>query len=103
MKHLLLRHAFRFVKRVIFLISPQNVRSQKALEKSGAIRAGSRPGAAGRDSYLYEMTSLPLMEPGLKGNTHRNSDFADLTFFLTAKCLFLFLRQLPLFTLLQGP
>jgi N-acetyltransferase len=74
MKHLLLRHAFRFVKRVIFLISPQNVRSQKALEKLGAIRVGSRLDAAGRDSYLYEMTSLPLMEPGLKGNTHRNSD-----------------------------
>jgi len=60
MKQLMLQHAFRFVKRVIFLISPQNVRSQRALQKLGAVRVGSRPDAAGQDSYLYEITSLPL-------------------------------------------
>lgn len=58
MKRLMLQHAFRFVKRVIFLISPQNVRSQKAIEKLGGLRVGSRPDADGRDSYLYEITSL---------------------------------------------
>ncbi len=60
MKRLMLRHAFRFVKRVVFLIGPQNVRSQKAVEKLGAVRAGSRPNAVGRESYLYEITSMPV-------------------------------------------
>ena len=59
MKQLMLRHAFRLVNRVICLISPQNVRSQKAIEKIGGIRVGSRPDADGRDSYLYEITCLP--------------------------------------------
>jgi RimJ/RimL family protein N-acetyltransferase len=60
MKCLMLRHAFRFVKRVVFLIGPQNFRSQKAVEKLGAVRAGSRPNAVGRESYLYEITSVPM-------------------------------------------
>ena len=59
-KQLMLRHAFRFVKRVVFLIGSQNVRSQKAIEKLGSIRVGSRPDAAGRDSYVYEITSVPV-------------------------------------------
>jgi RimJ/RimL family protein N-acetyltransferase len=58
-KQLMLRHAFRFVKRVVFLIGPQNVRSQKAIEKLGGVRVGSRPDASGRESYLYEITSVP--------------------------------------------
>ena len=32
MKQLMLRHAFRFVNTVIFLVGPQNVRSQRAIE-----------------------------------------------------------------------
>jgi len=60
MKQLMLRHALGFVKRVVFLIGPQNVRSQKAIEKLGGVRVGSRPDAAGRDSYLYVITSAPL-------------------------------------------
>ncbi len=38
MKQLMLRHAFRFVNSVIFLVGPQNLRSQRALEKIGAVR-----------------------------------------------------------------
>jgi N-acetyltransferase len=60
MKQLMLRHAFQFVQRVVFLIGPQNVRSQKAIEKLGAVRVGSRPDAVGRDSYVYEIMSVPL-------------------------------------------
>lgn len=45
MKQLMLSHAFKFVKRVVFLIGTQNVRSQKAIEKLGAIRVASRPGS----------------------------------------------------------
>ena len=57
MKQLMLRHAFRFVERVIFLVGPKNLRSQKALEKIGAVRAGSRPDSRGQDSFVYEITA----------------------------------------------
>ena len=42
MKRLMLNHAFRFVDRVIFLIGPKNLRSQRAVEKIGAVFAGRR-------------------------------------------------------------
>jgi len=53
MKELMLRHAFRYVDRVIFLVGPQNIRSQKAVEKIGGVRAGSRVDAGGKESYIY--------------------------------------------------
>src|SRR6266480_1178693 len=40
MKRLMLNHAFRFVEKVIFYVGENNVRSQKAMEKIGAIRNG---------------------------------------------------------------
>jgi RimJ/RimL family protein N-acetyltransferase len=40
MKRLLLGHAFRFVEGVVFLVGEKNFRSQKAMEKIGAIRVG---------------------------------------------------------------
>lgn len=57
MKQLMLRHAFRFVKNVVFLVGPQNLRSQRALEKIGAVRAGSRLDASGLDSLVYQITA----------------------------------------------
>jgi len=60
LKQLMVRHALRFVKRVIFLIGPQNLRSQKAIEKLGGVRISLRPDAAGRESYVYQMTSVPV-------------------------------------------
>ncbi len=57
MKQLMLRHAFRFVKSVIFLIGPQNLRSQRAMEKIGGARDGSRKDSSGRDSFLYRITA----------------------------------------------
>ena len=60
MKHLMLRHAFRFVDRVVFLVGPQNVRSQRAMERLGGVRVGSRPDASGQDSFVYEITTAPL-------------------------------------------
>jgi N-acetyltransferase len=56
MKRLMLQHAFQFVDTVIFLIGPQNFRSQRAIEKIGGVRAGSRQDASGRDSFLYQIT-----------------------------------------------
>jgi len=57
MKRLMLEHAFRFVNRVVFLIGPDNVRSQRAVEKIGAVRAGSKPDTRGRESYVYQITA----------------------------------------------
>lgn len=37
LKQLMLGHAFRFVDRVLFVVGEKNLRSQKALEKIGAI------------------------------------------------------------------
>ena len=57
MKRLMLQHAFEFVKSVIFLIGPQNVRSQRAIEKMGGVRVGSRPDGGGRESFVYQITA----------------------------------------------
>ena len=57
MKRLMLQHAFRFVKTVIFLIGPQNLRSQRAIEKIGGIRVGAKLDASGRNSLVYEITA----------------------------------------------
>ena len=57
MKQLMLRHAFRFVQSVVFLVGPRNMRSQKALEKIGAVRVGSRPDARGAESFTYRITA----------------------------------------------
>jgi RimJ/RimL family protein N-acetyltransferase len=57
MKRLMLDHAFRFVERVVLLIGPQNIRSQRAAEKIGAVRNGTRFDAVtGRESVVYEIT-----------------------------------------------
>jgi len=61
MKHLMLRHAFKFVNKVIFLVGPQNLRSQGALEKIGAVRAGSKPDASGQLSFRYEIDQATFM------------------------------------------
>lgn len=57
LKQLMLRHAFGFVERVIFLVGPENRRSQRALEKIGAVRAGSRINERGEESFVYEITA----------------------------------------------
>jgi RimJ/RimL family protein N-acetyltransferase len=52
MKQLMLQHAFQFVASVIFVIGPQNFRSQKAVEKLGAVRVVSRPDG----NFVYQIT-----------------------------------------------
>jgi len=42
MKRLMLDHAFQFVDNVVFMVGPTNLRSQKALEKIGAVNIGRR-------------------------------------------------------------
>ena len=55
MKALMLRHAFEFVDRVIFLVGPQNLRSRRAVEKIGGVESG-RVERNGRESLVYEIT-----------------------------------------------
>src|SRR5258708_4500575 len=43
MKELMLQHAFRFVNSVVFLVGPQNLRSQRAVEKSAAFASDRGP------------------------------------------------------------
>jgi RimJ/RimL family protein N-acetyltransferase len=63
MKRLMARHAFRFVSCVVLLISPQNLRSQRAAEKVGGVRVGSRPDGSGLDRYAYRITASTLVGP----------------------------------------
>ncbi len=64
MKQLMLRHAFNFVARVVFLIGPQNLRSQRAVEKIGGVRVGTRTDG-GRDSYVYQITASTFAQSDL--------------------------------------
>ena len=57
LKELMLRHAFQFVDRVIFLVGPRNFRSQRAMEKIGGARAGvTRREPDGPESVVFEIT-----------------------------------------------
>ena len=57
LKNLMLRHAFRFVRTVVFLVGRENLRSQRAVEKIGGVRFGSRPDAEGRESFAFRIES----------------------------------------------
>ncbi len=63
MKQLMLQHAFRFVNCVVFLVGLQNLRSQRAVEKIGGVRVGSRPDGGGRNSYVYQITASTFARP----------------------------------------
>jgi len=56
MKRLMMRHAFRQVHSVVFLIAPENVRSRRAVEKIGAVPDGRRLDGGGRACVLYRVT-----------------------------------------------
>jgi N-acetyltransferase len=56
MKQLMLRHAFQYVNSVIFIIGARNLRSQKAIQKIGGVRVGSRIDKNGRDNFVYQIT-----------------------------------------------
>ena len=53
LKSLMLGHAFRFVRRVVFLVHPDNLRSQRSVEKLGAVRVGDRADGSGNRSFAY--------------------------------------------------
>jgi N-acetyltransferase len=55
-KSLMLGYAFRFVDSVVFLVHPGNVRSQRAVEKLGALRAEELPDVSGSLSFAYVLS-----------------------------------------------
>jgi len=58
MKRLMLAHAFKFVRRVIFRVGTNNRRSQRALEKIGAAYVKAEPDPRrGWPALLYQITS----------------------------------------------
>ena len=67
MKQLMLRHAFQFVNSVVLLVGPQNLRSQRAVEKIGGVRVGSRRDASGRDSFVYQINASSFDEFAQQG------------------------------------
>ncbi len=62
MKNLMLQHAFRFVRHVVFLVGPENGRSQKAMEKIGGRRVGTRPNGVGRDNVVFQIDAPETVE-----------------------------------------
>jgi N-acetyltransferase len=64
MKRLMLDHAFRFVDCVVFLVAPENFRSQRAVDKIGGVRTGSRTNATGAESVLFELRAPRRGLPG---------------------------------------
>ena len=58
MKQLMLRHAFMFVRSVIFLVGPENMRSRRALEKIGAVCVGPLLDVRGHEAVLYRITRV---------------------------------------------
>jgi RimJ/RimL family protein N-acetyltransferase len=79
MKRLMLRHAFRFVESVIFLVGTQNLRSRRAVEKIGGARVGSRTDDAGRVSFVYQITASTLAQALGKETTDGNEAADSIT------------------------
>lgn len=56
MKRMMLRHVFRSVQTVVFGVHSLNLRSQRAVEKLGAIRVATEADAEGRgDNYVFRL------------------------------------------------
>src|SRR5262249_13412385 len=57
MKRVMLPARFPFVSNVTSQIGVRNFRSQRAVEKIGAVRVGARPDSRGRESFIYRITA----------------------------------------------
>ncbi|MFE1579019.1 GNAT family N-acetyltransferase [Streptomyces fradiae] len=57
LKRLMLRHAFRFVGTVVFLVGADNVRSRRAVERIGGVLSGTQDDGGGAESLLYRIDS----------------------------------------------
>ena len=57
MKRLMLRHAFQFVRSVIFKVGVNNRRSRRAVEKIGGVLIGTEPDAGRGEHVVYRITA----------------------------------------------
>lgn len=55
LKSLMLQHAFQFAETVIIRVHSENLRSQRAVEKLGAVRIGTEPDDRGGKKYIYRL------------------------------------------------
>jgi len=55
MKRLMLKHAFKFVNSVIFVVGVQNIRSQHAVLKIGGKRVSTGTDDGGNESFIYQI------------------------------------------------
>lgn len=66
LKTLMLNHAFTFAESVLFHIGVVNIRSQKAIEKLGAVKEGQDDlayyGETPNPNFIYRITKLRWME-----------------------------------------
>lgn len=60
MKELMLKHAFKFVNNVIFVVGTTNFRSQKAVEKIGGEKIGLRSDGNGKESFVYRIKASKI-------------------------------------------
>jgi N-acetyltransferase len=60
MKRLMLRHASRFVKTIVFVIGPTNFRSRRAVEKIGGVRVGVVE-KDGRERVVYRIDASAVL------------------------------------------
>ena len=56
LKRLMMAHAFKFVDNVILFVGATNLRSQRAVEKIGGVRAGTKSDPDGRESVIFRIT-----------------------------------------------
>ncbi len=54
LKQLMLRHAFRFVDSVVIFVSPENIRSQRSVEKIGGVQ---EPESDTEGRLVYRITA----------------------------------------------
>jgi RimJ/RimL family protein N-acetyltransferase len=64
LKQLMLDHAFRFVESVVFFVGENNIRSQKAMERIGAIRNGMAKKAYGKHPPAVNVRYV-VKKPGI--------------------------------------
>jgi N-acetyltransferase len=63
MKRLMLTHAFRFVNIVNFVVGVRNFRSQRAMEKLGALHVGTKMVPNAGEHLIYQITAEGFGSP----------------------------------------
>ena len=82
MKDLMLGHAFKFVRHVVFLVGPTNWRSHKAMEKIGGVQVEPRLNNSGRMNLAFQIDAPAGAEFFVRRagcRDHRSASRADVS------------------------